>query len=227
MSISREEQSAATKAALRRALLAWRRQLPSAERQAAVAAMGGHLEALWRQQGWLAESSDSSGTSGSPARSVMLAVYWPIRGEPNLLAHFDRWRERGMSLALPVTPRERAPLRFAHWPLGGGMQTDGFGIASPADPQWVQPDALLIPCVGFDLRGYRLGYGGGYYDRTLAYFEGATFGLGFDGGRLAELPVLWHDIALDRIITERGDLRGGRTIARAPAVPDSSAPSDH
>ncbi len=113
--------------------------------------------------------------------------------------------ELGVQLALPVVTAKAVPLRFACWNPGDPLIKDAMDIAIPTSPQcWVQPQALLIPCVGFNTHRLRLGYGGGFYDRTLAtaprpiaigvaYADALT---AFDSGP--------HDVALDGIITEAG-----------------------
>src|SRR5690606_23146417 len=103
----------------------------------------------------------------------LLASYMPMRGEPDLLPIASDLIEMGIRLALPVVARKNAPLEFAAWTPGVALTRDLAGVSVPAPPQVrVDPDALLIPCVGFNRACYRLGYGAGYYDRTQAERSG-------------------------------------------------------
>ncbi len=131
-----------------------------------------------------------------------LAVFWPIRGEPDLRAGYRQWVDAGVALALPVTPDETGPLRFVAWPPGSGLRTDRFGVSSPVGQPEVVPDALLLPCVGFSEGAWRLGYGGGYYDRTLAARPVPAYGVAFDACEWPALPREAHDVPLTAVITE-------------------------
>lgn len=97
-----------------------------------------------------------------------LGVYIPVRGEPDLLSAYEEVEAIGTRLALPVVTAPETPLSFISWSPGDLLSKDSFGVPVPVAGERLAPDALLIPCVGFDDRGYRLGYGGGFYDRTLA-----------------------------------------------------------
>jgi 5,10-methenyltetrahydrofolate synthetase len=136
-----------------------------------------------------------------------LGVYWPVRGEPDLRPAYAELAARGVQLALPVVVDKDAPLRFAVWTPGDALTKDAFGVSTPAQASaTIQPDALLIPCVGFNARNYRLGYGGGFYDRTLALEpRPLAVGIAYECS-LAEFDEASHDIALDCIITERSPL---------------------
>lgn len=137
---------------------------------------------------------------------VVLGVYWPIRNEPDLRPAYAQLSAQGVRLALPVVVDKDAPLRFVNWTPGDAMLKDGFGVAIPASGTVVSPLALLIPCVGFNRQRLRLGYGGGFYDRTLAIDpRPATVGIGYACG-LVDFDGAAHDIALDMIFTETGIL---------------------
>lgn len=97
-----------------------------------------------------------------------LGVYVPVRGEPDLLLAYKGIEALGTRLALPVVTAPETPLTFVSWSPGDPLSKDAFGVPIPVSGEQLRPDALLIPCVGFDERGFRLGYGGGFYDRTLA-----------------------------------------------------------
>ena len=181
------------KAQLRRTLLATRQAIDPAHRRDWDAELGKRVIA-WAT-GWSQAHPDGT-----------LGVYWPIRGEPDLRPAYDELAARGMRLALPVVTGVDSPLRFVSWTPGEAMVKDGFGVAIPASYVTVMPQALLIPCVGFNRNKIRLGYGGGFYDRTLAPLSRPqTVGIAYSCG-LAEFDGAAHDIALDAVITETADL---------------------
>jgi 5,10-methenyltetrahydrofolate synthetase len=140
------------------------------------------------------------------ARSEMRAVafFWPIRGEPDLRSVIADWLDAASHrvAALPVVDDDA--LVFHAWTRDAPMRAGEFGIPVPAHGRPVQPDALLIPCVGFDRQRYRLGYGGGFYDRTLARTVPWPLcaGIAFECGRLGSVEPQPHDMQLDVIITE-------------------------
>jgi 5-formyltetrahydrofolate cyclo-ligase len=117
-----------------------------------------------------------------------------------------------------VVVTRSAPVEFWSWVPGASMQRGLWDIPIPAERDPVVPDALLIPLVGFDAEGYRLGYGGGYYDRTLAAAAERPFciGLGYDEMRLPTIYPQPHDIPMDVIVTDLTLVRasGGRPGAR-------------
>ena len=137
-----------------------------------------------------------------------LAFFSPVRGEPDLTPVAARWlaEQPGRQAALPVINGEL--LEFAAWSPGAPMQAGPFGIPVPASSVRLVPQVLLIPCVGVDAQRYRLGYGGGFYDRTLAALKlrPVTVGVAFDCGRIASIGPQPHDIRLDLAITESGVL---------------------
>ncbi len=132
-----------------------------------------------------------------------LAVYWPLPGEPDLRPAYAELSEAGIALALPVVLERDAPLAFAAWIPGEAMEQDAMGVMVPRRRELVaRPPALLLPCLGFNAQRYRLGYGGGYYDRTLAGEpQPATVGVAYSCQQV-EFEAEEHDIALDTIITE-------------------------
>lgn len=131
-------------------------------------------------------------------------VYWPLAGEPDLMPAYRLLAERGVRLYLPVVVERDAPLAFAAWTPGEGMHKDSMGIAVPESLRMGgKPDLLLIPCLGWNEQRFRLGYGGGFYDRTLALPDPPlTVGVGY-ACMEAEFPSEVHDIALDIMMTER------------------------
>jgi 5-formyltetrahydrofolate cyclo-ligase len=137
-----------------------------------------------------------------------LAFYWPIKGEADLTGMIARWLAADTSrrAALPVVMGD--VLQFAPWTPGTPMQTGRYGIPVPPGDDRLTPQLLLIPCLGFDAARFRLGYGGGFYDRTLAQLKvkPVTVGVAFDCGRLPSIGPQEHDIKLDLVISETGVL---------------------
>ncbi len=137
-----------------------------------------------------------------------LAFFWPVRGEPDLTAVVGEWlaENAGRTAALPVVAGD--VLEFAAWTPRTPMQPGAYGIPVPASRERVVPQLLLIPCVGIDDKRYRLGYGGGFYDRSAAAFavRPVLVGVGFDCGRIASIDPQPHDVHLDLAITESGVL---------------------
>jgi 5-formyltetrahydrofolate cyclo-ligase len=174
------------KTMLRESLLAARNAIADEIRSRWDAAIGAQVLAWWQ-------------TDPVPS----LGVYWPIRGEPDLRAAYADLASCGVQLALPVVVGNDAPLQFAAWTPGDLLVKDALGVPIPATAIMVtQPQALLIPCVGFNAQRIRLGYGGGFYDRTLAVPpRPLAIGIGY-GCALAAFDGAAHDVALDMIITE-------------------------
>ena len=111
-------------------------------------------------------------------------------------------------IGLPVVDRVHKTLRFHAWWPGCPMEDDAYDIPKPKDTEVVMPTLLLVPCLGFGPRGYRLGYGGGFYDRTLAAISPKPFtvGLGFANGYVSSFSPEPHDVALDAILTDHGQV---------------------
>ena len=137
----------------------------------------------------------------------VVAAYWPMPGEPDPREALANWHRAGWSLALPVVRGPEEPLDFCAWAPGddiaGGLQ----GTRQPSRCVVCVPDVLVIPCLGFDGRGFRLGYGGGFYDRTLAALANAgcrvvTIGVARDDAQVVGFEPHAHDRALDCIVTE-------------------------
>jgi 5-formyltetrahydrofolate cyclo-ligase len=135
-----------------------------------------------------------------------LAFFWPTRGEPDLAPVVARWLRADPSrrAALPVIEGEL--LRFAPWSPGAALISGPFDVQIPDTTERIDPQLLLIPCVGMDRLRYRLGYGGGYYDRTLAVMSPRpiTAGVGFDCARIDSIDPKPHDLQLDVAMTESG-----------------------
>lgn len=137
---------------------------------------------------------------------ALVGFYWPIRGEVALHGLVRALIEAGARAALPVVVAKQQPLEFRAWQPGARMARGVWNIPIPAAGQVVRPGALLVPLVGFDSRGYRLGYGGGFYDRTLAALspKPLAIGVGYELGRLATIHPQPHDIPMDALVTEAG-----------------------
>ena len=137
-------------------------------------------------------------------QGVSLGFFWPIRGEPDLRVFASGLREKGAILSLPVVVEKRAPVEFHTWSPDAPMVSGLWDIPVPEGGERVRPEVLLIPLVGFDERCYRLGYGAGYYDRTLAMLSKETLAIGV-GYEFSNLPTIHpqpHDIPMRTIVTE-------------------------
>jgi 5-formyltetrahydrofolate cyclo-ligase len=136
----------------------------------------------------------------------VVAFCWPYRAEVDVRFAVRAFRERGAMAALPEVAGRGRPLQFRQWWPGAAMVSGPLGIPAPVDTAVVVPDAAFVPLVGFDDAGYRLGYGGGYFDRTLAALarKPLTVGVGTDAGRLPTIHPQPHDIAMDFIVTQAG-----------------------
>ena len=144
--------------------------------------------------------------SGFPMLSRMIvSFYWPFQGEFDPRFAIRPFREGGATAALPVVVEKRAPLQFREWWPGVATTKGVFDLPVPEGTRVVVPEALLIPPVGFDARGYRLGYGGGYFDHTLAMItpQPLKIGVAFELSRLETIYPQPYDIPLDFIVTER------------------------
>ena len=111
-------------------------------------------------------------------------------------------------VAVPVIVGKAMPLRFREWTPGCAMLAGEFGAAVPASGEWLEPQVLIVPLLAFDARGYRLGYGGGFYDRTLSMLRGKAgviaVGFAFAAQEVAEVPIDGFDQRLDIVVTEAG-----------------------
>lgn len=134
-----------------------------------------------------------------------LGLYWTMRGEIDVRDLARRHIEAGGTVGLPVVVEKAAPVEFWKWRPGMGMKRGVWNIPIPGTREVVTPDALVIPLVGFDAENYRLGYGGGYYDRTIAAMARRPFrvGLGYAEGELPTIYPQPHDIPMDLIVTDQ------------------------
>jgi 5-formyltetrahydrofolate cyclo-ligase len=158
------------------------------------------------------------------AQRMTLSGYWPIKGEPDLRPLLARLHATGVTIALPLVETKAAPLVFRHWTPETKMVRGDWNIpVPPPDAPVLVPDIALAPLVGWTAEGYRLGYGGGYFDRTLAALAPRPFtiGIGFDSAHLKTIFPQSHDIPLDAILTDAGD----RTRPDQKTAPARSHPT--
>ncbi len=141
---------------------------------------------------------------GLAAKSI--GFYWPFRGEFDARPLVRDLIKGGMTAALPAVVQPKTPLEFRRWAPGTELEHGVYNIPIPKERNLLEPEVLLVPLVGFDPQGYRLGYGGGYYDRTIASFAAKPFaiGIGFELSRLATIYPQPHDIPMNAVVTEIG-----------------------
>lgn len=138
----------------------------------------------------------------------VVAGYWAMKEEPDLEEVMARWHADGLQVVLPRVVASEAPLAFARWRPGVKLVPGPFGTLHLDDPEPMAPQLLVIPCLGFDGRCFRLGYGGGYYDRTLERLPGAlTVGVAYDCCEVRGFVPHEHDLPMDWVVTERRVLR--------------------
>ncbi len=140
-----------------------------------------------------------------------IGAYWPIKGEFDPLPALYRWSEGGPEgsprrIGLPVSDKATGELRFHVWFPGCPMEHDAHDIPKPKDTDQFQPGLLVLPCVGYGPGGVRLGYGGGFYDRTIVALNPRpiTIGVGYSHGFLPMLRARPDDLPLDVMLTEDG-----------------------
>lgn len=139
------------------------------------------------------------------AHRPVVGIYWPFRGEIDLRELAHEHIAAGGVVALPVVVEKNAPVEFWRWRPEAPMSRGLFNIPIPVEREVVAADLLIAPLVGFDRAGYRLGYGSGYYDRTLAASEPRprTIGIAFAEAELDTIYPQPHDIPMNRILTDR------------------------
>jgi 5-formyltetrahydrofolate cyclo-ligase len=145
---------------------------------------------------------------------AVIGAYWPIKGEFDPLPALHRWKEDGelidqpqlRRIGLPVVNKQLKTMTFHAWYPGCPMEEDAYGIPKPKDTELLTPTLLFVPCVGYGPGGYRLGYGGGFYDRMLANLspKPVAVGLGFGSGFVSDLEPEAHDMPLDAILNDNG-----------------------
>jgi 5-formyltetrahydrofolate cyclo-ligase len=190
---------------------AWRKAR-RAELIAAREAITPEQRTVWSER--IAKSLEE----GIPVPAGAVVGYcWPHRSEFDARFVVRRWRERGATAALPAVVEKSGPLEFRHWWPGAPMKPGVYDIPVPDGTEILAPDVAIVPMNGFDAQGYRLGYGGGYFDRTLAALERRVLAIGvtYEGLRLPTIHPQEHDIPMDFVVTEAGIYRaGGATLER-------------
>lgn len=178
--------------ALRRALLQTRSALPEESLRQFRERIDAHLE----------------GAFGTSLHGTV-AFCWPYRNEYDPRHVVAAWRKRGLVTAMPVIVQPKSPLIFRQWQPGVKLESGPLGIPYPVGTPEASPDTVLLPVVAFDAKGYRLGYGGGYFDRTLAALprRPLVIGLGYECQFIETIHPLEHDIPVDYVVTERGVYR--------------------
>lgn len=184
-------------------ILALKRELrerQKAKRAAALAALGTRVNEGLVQHGMALLGERPPG---------VVSGYYPMEGEIWPLPLMAALRSKGHSLALPVMQGKADPLLFRAWAPGDPLISGVWGIRQPApDRPEVFPDIVLVPLLAFDVRGYRLGYGGGYYDRTLRHLRAMkpilAVGLALDELEVDAVPHLDYDERLDWVLTPSG-----------------------
>jgi len=185
-------------------VMAWRKS----ERERLIAA---RLAAGAEQrEAWSAAIAESLLRIIGPIDGRIVSAYWPFRGEPDLRPFMRRVTELGGTCALPVVIEKAMPLAFRSWAEGQPLARGVWNIPVPAGGAPVVPDVAIAPVVGFDRQCYRLGYGGGFFDRTLAALtpRPRVFGVGYELQALETIHPLDHDIPMLAIVTEQGVHRG-------------------
>jgi 5-formyltetrahydrofolate cyclo-ligase len=175
--------------AKRAELIAQRMALDAVRRRQMNAAIGSHLEAGF-----------------ALLAGMTIGFCWPYRAEFDARFVIRRFRGQGATAALPVVIAKAAPLQFRAWWPGAPMATGVYGIPVPDGTALVVPDAAIVPMNGFDAQGYRLGYGGGYFDRTLDATSPPPLAIGvaFEFAGLSTIRPQPHDVPMDFVVTEAG-----------------------
>ncbi|MBM3586949.1 MAG: 5-formyltetrahydrofolate cyclo-ligase [Alphaproteobacteria bacterium] len=152
-------------------------------------------------------------THHTPAPGAIIAGYWPMGEEMDPRPLMLALAADGHRLALPVTPPRGQPLSFRAWAPGAALRAGPMGTSEPFSGEDLRPDILLLPLLAFDRAGRRLGYGGGYYDRTLAALPGASaIGIAYAGQEMPEVPAGPQDFRLPLIATEAGVILCGDPV---------------
>ncbi|MCB1387352.1 MAG: 5-formyltetrahydrofolate cyclo-ligase [Nitratireductor sp.] len=187
----------------RRDVMRWRK----AERQRLIDARLSVSADERRQMGEAIAShlADAFGAVGGRT----ISFYWPFRGEPDLRPLMEQMSQAGAVCALPIVTAKGQPLIFRSWRQGEELERGIWNIPIPAKGEIVTPDIVISPVVGFDPQCFRLGYGGGFFDRTLAAMRAKprVFGVGYGSQAIPTIYPQPHDIPMDCIVTESGVLQ--------------------
>jgi 5,10-methenyltetrahydrofolate synthetase len=177
------------------------------------------------RQGWNDRVSASLEAFVPVAAGTVVGFCWPFKAEIDARFAVRHWREQGAVAALPAVVEKTGPLQFREWWPGAPMKAGVYDIPIPDGTRVLAPDVAIVPMNGFDQHGYRLGYGGGYFDRTIAALEHRVLAIGvtYEALRLPTIYPQVHDIYMDFVVTEAGIYRGGGTsLARLDAATASA-----
>jgi len=180
--------------------IAWREALPASQREA-----------------WGRKITTLLGALLAKPQDVVVGFCWPYRAEFDARFAVRHWREQGAIAALPEVIGKNQPLRFRKWWPGAPMTSGVYDIPLPDGTPEVLPDVAIVPMNAFDERGYRLGYGGGFFDRTLAALERRVIAIGvtYDQCREASIAPQPYDLPMDFVVTEAGvHAAGGNALLR-------------
>lgn len=205
-----------TAAELRTRLKKTRAGLPEAQRDRGALLMRGRLFT------WLNAARDLLAAEGRSISTV--AAFWPLNEEPDLRPLLSQWADNGVQVCLPCVTGSGQALEFRAWTPDAPMRSGAYGIDEPADGPALRPDLVLVPTLGYTDHADRLGYGGGYYDRTLAALDAddhpyIAIGIAWTECRLpTDYEPASHDRRLDAVLTPSG------WVPRAPldAAPEPS-----
>ena len=177
--------------------------------------------ALGQHQVWNEQITALLLTGFALPPGTVVGFCWPYKGEFDVRFVVRRWRNEGLIAALPAVVDKAQPLQFRKWWPGAPMRPGVYNIPVPDGTDILTPDVAIVPMNGFDGQGYRLGYGGGYFDRTLAALERRVLAVGVSYEAL-RIPTIYpqpHDISMDFVVTEAGIYRaGGRDLAPIDAA---------
>ena len=199
---------------LRQSLLAARLAMSDSRRQMLSVQIKQHI------LDWLGSPRQDHLLSCPPPGSA-IAGFWPIRGEPDLISLLHDLHTMGHPISLPVIEQRDAPLHFYAWSPETPLRRGAFNIPEPdVDTPATLPALILVPTLGYTPDAHRLGYGKGYYDRTLYALKqqghhALTVGIGWDEGLIdGPYQAAAHDIALDAVVTPRGWIRPAKTTGQ-------------
>ncbi len=141
----------------------------------------------------------------------VISGYYPIRNEVNIIAYLKFLSKKKISICLPSIFKEESHLLFKKWDIRKPLVKGKFNIDEPLEEKYETPSILIVPILAFDKNKNRLGYGGGFYDRTIEFLEKKlkikTIGVAFEGQKVDKVPIMKFDKKLDLIITENGILK--------------------
>ena len=218
MSTPQGDSQAAWRKARRKALIDQRMAVDKETLAGWNAAMDGHIERGFpglfkrRQQHTGSPDAAQTGTPVPVAEPAVVAICWPHRNEYDAREIARKLRDHDVIVSLPAVISPLSALIFREWHATAEMAQDRVGFPYPAAGQAVRPTVIFLPVVGFDLHGYRLGYGGGYFDRTIAELSTSgkkpvVIGVGYELAKMDTIHPAAHDMPMDFVVTEAGIYR--------------------